>query len=102
MLEQWIIGGISFLSTGAMTLILRRRFPRTTLAVVVGLFALIFLGLGLFVYFFLRFYKTEYWLLLAGEALSQTLSVPANLLIGSLAGLGGIALTAWLARGRRA
>ena len=101
MLEQWIIGGVCFLGAGAITLLARRRYPRTTLVVVVALFALIFLGLGLFIYFFLRFYRTEYWLQLAGEAMSQVLSVPTNLLIGSISGLAGIALTAWLARGRR-
>ena len=100
MLEQWIIGGFSFLSTGAVTLVARRRFPRTTLVIVVTLFALIFLGLGLFIYFFLRFYKTEFWLQLAGEAMAQVLSVPANLLVASTAGLAGIAITAWLARRR--
>lgn len=100
MLEQWIIAGFSFLSTGAVTLVARRRFPRTTLSIVVALFVLIFVGLGLFIYFFLRFYKTEFWPQLAGEALGQLLSVPTNLLIASVAGLAGIALTAWLARRR--
>ena len=56
--------------------------------------------LGLFIYFFLRFYKTEYWPQLAGEAVGQLLSVPTNLLIASASGLAGIAVTAWLARRR--